>query len=216
MKRALFAGLCGVVCVVTLSSAVRSQEGAPGMMTPSPEEMKAMMERMQAAMKPGPEHAELARWAGSYDLTVKMWMGGPGGPPVEMKGTAEIRSIHDGRFMIEEQSYEMMMPNAAGGMDKRPHKGLGITGYNNFRRMYETVWCDSLNTQIIKLSGTRPPGSNVTTFYGEMDEPMLNVVGRTIKGVSRVLDDDRFTFEIIDLHAGDNYKVLEMTYARKK
>jgi hypothetical protein len=113
-------------------------------------------------------------------------------------------------------SYEMMMPDETGTMTKLPVTGTSITGYNNFRRMYETVWCDSMNTHILRFSGMSPPGSSTMTMYGEMDEPMMNVVGRTIKAVSRVQDADHFTFELYDLHAGDDYKVVEIAYTRKK
>ncbi len=49
-----------------------------------------------------------------------------------------------------------------------------------------------------------------------MDEPMLGVVGRLVKYVTRIIDDDTHVFEIFDLHADDDYKVIEVTYERKK
>ena len=59
------------------------------------------------------------------------------------------------------------------------------------------------------------PKTGVFTFYGEMDEPMLKVTGRTIKYVTRIVDANNYVFTIIDLHAGDDYKVVEITYARQ-
>ena len=59
-------------------------------------------------------------------------------------------------------------------------------------------------------------GETLFTLYGEMDEVMLGVVGRTVKYVTRIVDADKHVFEIIDLHAGDGYKVVEITYTRKK
>ena len=58
--------------------------------------------------------------------------------------------------------------------------------------------------------------TGVVTMYGAMDEPRLGVHGCTVKYVTEPTDDDRFTFEIIDLHASDEYKVIEMNYTRRK
>jgi len=44
---------------------------------------------------------------------------------------------------------------------------------------------------------------------------MLNVAGRTVKYVNTIVNADKHVFEIIDLHAGDGYKVIEITYQRK-
>ena len=66
------------------------------------------------------------------------------------------------------------------------------------------------------MKGGVDPTGTVFTLYGEMDEVMLGVVGRTVKYVTRIVDKDKHVFEIIDLHAGDGYKVVEITYTRKK
>ena len=47
-----------------------------------------------------------------------------------------------------------------------------------------------------------------------MDEPMLDVIGRTVKYVTRIISEDEHVFSIYDLHAGDDYKVLEITFKR--
>ena len=41
-------------------------------------------------------------------------------------------------------------------------------------------------------------------------------MGRTVKYVTRIINDDKYVFEIIDLHASDDYKVIEITYTRVK
>ena len=47
-----------------------------------------------------------------------------------------------------------------------------------------------------------------------MDEPGIKVTGRTAKYVARIIDQNKYVFEIIDLHAGDDYKVIEITCVR--
>ena len=51
--------------------------------------------------------------------------------------------------------------------------------------------------------------------YGGMDELSMKVTGRTVKYVTRVIDENTYVFDIIDLHAGDDYKVVEVTYTRQ-
>ena len=65
------------------------------------------------------------------------------------------------------------------------------------------------------MKGTCDPSGKVFTFYGEMDEPMIDVRGRMVKYVNRIIDDKKHVFEIYDLHAGPDYKVVEITYERK-
>ena len=49
-----------------------------------------------------------------------------------------------------------------------------------------------------------------------MDEPMLNVIGRTVKYETKIIDENKHTMKIFDLHAGDDYLVIELIYTRKK
>jgi hypothetical protein len=43
----------------------------------------------------------------------------------------------------------------------------------------------------------------------------LGVYGRTVKYVTRIINDDKHLLEIYDLHAGDGYKASEIVYTRK-
>jgi hypothetical protein len=65
------------------------------------------------------------------------------------------------------------------------------------------------------MKGIADPSYKRWTYYGEMDEPGLGVIGRHVKYVTRIVDENTYVFDIYDLHAGDDYKVIEMTYRRK-
>src|SRR5690606_3636062 len=65
----------------------------------SPEEA-AMMQAYQQAGTPGPQHAELAETAGTYDLAIQSWMA-PDTPPTSETGTATRSMILGGRVMAE-------------------------------------------------------------------------------------------------------------------
>jgi hypothetical protein len=93
---------------------------------------------------------------------------------------------------------------------------MGLTGYDNNRNLYVGCWADTMGTQLLTMKGSMSPDGKTFTTYGEMDEPMLGVVGRMVKFQTKVVDQDNAVFSIYDLHAGDNYKVAEVTYKRQK
>lgn len=190
----------------------------PKMKMPEAEDMRAMMEAMKKwkdSIKPGAPHERLEHFVGTWKTTTKMWLSGPDGPALETQGTSEIKWVLGKRFLMEEHHGAMMMPDLKGGMEKVPYEGIGLTGYDNIRNLYTASWCSSLATNMLTMQGGADPSGKVFRMYGEMDEPMLGVYGRMVKYVTRIVDKDTHVFEILDLHARDDYRVFEITYARK-
>ena len=200
--------------VVNNSNSNIQDPGQPGM--DDPQAMQDAMADWQKLMQPGEMHEMLGRGIGEWDMAIKLWMAGPNGPSMDLTGTSTIKWVLDKRFIQEESEWTMAMPNAEGGMDEMVVKGLGLFGYDNYQNMFVGRWADNQTTHILDMRGSTVPGSNTITWYGQMDEPMLNVSGRMVKYISRYIDDDKYIFEIIDLHAGDDYKIFEITYTRKR
>ncbi|MCH7701570.1 MAG: DUF1579 domain-containing protein [Planctomycetes bacterium] len=161
----------------------------------------------QMAMTPGDAHKHLDYFVGKWKTKTKIYMGGPGSPPMESDGQSSMKWVLDGRFIMHEHKGTMM---------GQPYEGIGMTGYDNYRNLYISSWCSNMGTNMLTFAGMRHPETGVFTYYGEMDEPSMNVIGRTVKYVTRIVDADHYTFEIIDLHAGDDYKVIELSYERVK
>ena len=214
-----------VVAAVAAGAAVYMAGNAVGQNSggdaqqPSADEMKAMMDGMQkwmAGITPGKHHEPLNHFVGSWETVTKMWWQGPGSDPIVTKGASEAKWVLGGRWVMHEHKGKMMMPDMTGSMKEIDYEGLGLMGYNNERNMYEQIWVSSAQTNMLTMKGAVDPSGKVFTLYGEMDEVMLGVVGRTVKYVTRIVDPDKHVFEIIDLHAGDGYKVVEITYTRRK
>lgn len=194
--------------IVFIGSRVSSQEHA-GHTHGEPQMTAEQMAEMQQWTKlgtPSEHHKHLNYFVGKWATVTKMWMGGPGSPPTESAGTSEIKWMLDGRYLMDTHKGSMM---------GQPYEGFGITGYDNFRNVYFSSWCSNMQTNMLTMVGSRHPETGVYTYFGEMDEPALNVIGRTIKYVTKVINPNKYVFEIIDLHAGDEYKVIEITYVRK-
>ncbi len=210
-------------CSALIANRVVSQDpgdaAKPGM--PSAEEMKAMQEGMAkwlAAMNPGKHHEPLKYFVGSWKTKSKVWYGGPGSEAMETEGRSTVKWVLGKRFILHEHTGEMFLPDPANpaNMKKAPYQGRGLTGYDNGRNMYTSSWASNMGTDVLTMKGSVDPSGKLFRFYGEMDEPMLGVVGRTVKYVTRIINDDKYVFEIIDLHASDDYKVTEITYTRVK
>jgi len=194
-----------------------SGEPPAGMKMPSPEEMQKGMEVWMDAMTPGDEHKGLVSDVGTWDTVTRIWMMGPDAPPTESKGTAESKSVLGGRFIAQTLKYDFPMPDpATGAVTNMPVEGMGMFGYDRYQKMYVGSWADSMSTCLLSMKGNLSPDGKTLTMYGEMDEPMLGVRGRMVKYVTEIKDHDHHRFSIYDLHAGDDYKVVEVDYTRKK
>lgn len=212
---ALFGGLV----LFTGRAASQDKPGAQaGGQQPSAEQMKAMQEGMKkwlATIRPGEHHKHLEQFVGSWDTTMKVWWGGPGSPATETKGRSDVKWVLGKRFIMEEHHGEFVMPDEIGAMKNVPYEGIGMTGYNNGRNVFESFWTSNLTTEMLTMRGGVDPSGKLFRYFGQMDEPTLGIVGRTVKYVTTIINDDKHVFEIIDLHAGDDYKVIEITYTRR-
>ena len=221
--RTLIASLAACAASVALVSVALSQDKekpraaqaaakADAPAQPDPAAAQAAME----GMNPGPMHKHLEPFVGKWNTTMQLWMAGPESEPVNFKGTSEAKWILGGRYVQDTHKMPMQMPGPDGQLVEMEMEGLGMTGYDNFKKMYVFTWADNMSTQLITGYGTFHPEKKTLTSYGTMDEAPIQVVGRTVKYVSRVVDKDTHVFQIIDLHAGDDHKVMEITYKRAK
>ncbi|MCZ6652624.1 MAG: DUF1579 family protein [Planctomycetota bacterium] len=208
-KKSWIAVIAVGVCVAAASHALsqdkagKAQEGMPAM---SAEEMAHMQEYMKL-MQPGEAHKHLHFYVGVWDTVSKVWMGGPGTEAMESTGTSTFKSVLGGNWIMEDHTGSMM------GM---PYLGMGMMGYDNYKNLYVGTWFSNMGTEMLQMAGSRNPKTGVVTMYGAMDEPQLSVHSRTVKYVMTPTDEDHFTFAIIDLHASDDYKMIELMYTRRK
>lgn len=205
--------LCAVLALVTAQAWSEDKPAAP-----DAEQMKQMMEGMKrwlATIKPGKHHELLDAHVGTWETSFRVWMD-PSAPPVETKGVTQMKWILGKRFILQEYKGEMLMPDETGQMKSVPYEGMGTLGYDNYRNLYVGTWISNLQTNLLTMSGSMDPSGKALRMFGEMDEPMLNVIGRTVKYVTTMKDKDTLIFECFDLHASDTYKVFEIEYKRKK
>jgi hypothetical protein len=165
------------------------------------------MARWMQACKPSAAHARLQEMLGTYDVTVRMWMGGKPAAK-ESPGTCEVSWLVDGKWLISKWNVEMM--------GQKIHT-TSILGYDNFKERY--VWCkvDSLQTTLETASGLFDQSGDNLILWGTIDEPMTPEQDKQVKYVFRGFGKDKCTLEIHDMMIGEtNTKVVEFESVRKK
>jgi hypothetical protein len=167
---------------------------------------EAMMKIWQEVATPGEPHKFLSQSVGTWETASKAWMD-PSQPPEESKGTTKFTMILGGRFLQQEATGQMM---------GQPFKGIGIVGYDNFRKKYTMIWIDDAGTALYTAEGTADPTGKTITFLGKMDDPLTGEKDKTVKYVSKMIDQDKQVFEMYAMEGGKEMKTMEMTYTRKK
>jgi hypothetical protein len=144
-----------------------------------------------------------------------MWMD-PSGPPSESKGHTKSKWVLDGRYIMDEFSGEMMMPNEKGEMVKTSFKGIGYTGFDNVKNLYVGNWIDSMGTGMYHTTGSFNPLTRTLQMWGQMDDVAMGVYGKIVRYDIKIVSEDQHVFTMYDCHAAPDYKVMEITYTRTK
>jgi hypothetical protein len=179
-----------------------------------PAKMQEAMANYMKSIKPSDKHKHLEQFVGDWETTTKMYMM-PGAPPTTTKGASHCELIHGGRFLKSEGTGMFKMPGPDGKMIEKPTTNLGLSGYDNNRKLYTMVWTDSMSTALMSASGSLSQDGKTMTMFGEMDEPMTGEVGKTVRYVTRFIDADHHTFEVSEVLYGEPFKVVEIEYVRK-
>lgn len=165
---------------------------------------QAMMEEMIKLATPGAPHAHLMALAGSWTVKAKEWMA-PGAPPTESTGTVEMRSLLGGRFLQQDFTGTMM---------GQPYQGHGITGYDNHRKKYVSIWMDSMSTAPFIMEGAASADGKTITLHGSHDMPGGGSMTHRAVWISP--DANHQTFEMYGAHGQEKEeKEMELVYTRK-
>jgi hypothetical protein len=170
----------------------------------APPDEKALMEAMMKAATPGEQHKALADLAGSWDMTMKMWMD-PSKPPQESKATSESKIIMDGRYLEEKVTGEF------GGMK---FLGQGTTAYDNINKKYTFAWIDNMGTGLSTASGSYDANKKTYTYSGEETDPLSGEKTKT-KMVTHVIDKDHYEMDMYKVADGKDVKVMHIDSVRK-
>ena len=155
---------------------------------------------------PGPQHKLMEPFIGEWNVANKWWPG-PGAPAQESEATSKIEWIFDGRYMME---------HVEGDMDGMPFRGMGIVGYDNFAKKYNSLWIDNMSTMFFLQTGTASEDGKLITMEGTYDDIFTGVKNKVSKTIIRVKDNNSRVMEMYDSTPdGEEYMSMELTYTRK-
>jgi hypothetical protein len=151
--------------------------------------------------KPGPEHAELMKLAGTWDAVMKM-----ASMPEPMPAVAIYKVDCDGMWLASE--FKMDAPAFK-------FQGRGLDGYDQNKKKYVSIWVDSMSSSPMLMEGTNDAATNTTTMTGT--GPGHDGKPQKFKAVTKVKDNDHMTFEMFMV--GDDGKetsAFTIDYTRRK
>ena len=153
-------------------------------------------------MTPGKEHALLARSDGEWDEELTMWMQ-PGAEPTKSTATAESKMILD---------QQMTHKGSFNGM---PFEGIGITGYDNAKKVFFSTWIDSMGTGIMYSEGKWKDAGKSIEYKGKSIDPVSGTE-LSIREIIKIIDDNNQIIEMYTTVKDKEYKSMEIKLTRKK
>ena len=154
---------------------------------------------------PGKIHEQLARMAGDY-TTVSKFMMKPGDPGRETQGSAKLKTILGGRFIMEETE---------GSLLGQKNSGFHLLGYNNGAGQYEGTWAYTGSTALMNLKGSSKDDGKTIELAATYEQIKGTVTNLTV--VIRQIDDDHLVVALIAKGPdGKQGPTLETSYTRKK
>lgn len=149
-------------------------------------------------VKPGPEHALLKEWEGTWDAVVKSSAG-------ESKGTLACKVDLNGLWLLEHFKCDF------GGMS---FEGRGATSYDAGNKKYVNVWIDSMSTSPMVSEGTYDKATKTLTLAGNMPTPDGKSTKVTMTTVTK--DANTRTFKMVGAGPdGKDFEMLSITYKRR-
>jgi hypothetical protein len=163
---------------------------------------EALEKQWEEFARVGEEHKQLARLAGQWKTEVKSYYPDPENPETS-EGSATFRVQMGGRYLQQ---------NFQGEFGGQRFRGMGLSGYDNFKKKYVGAWIDSMGTGIMTTEGEYDAKKHELVETGVSSGPAGE---EKFKMVSRYLDDNKFVFSMYMVDAdGKETKMMEMTYTR--
>lgn len=128
-----------------------------------------MMAKMMAMAQPGPEHEELAKMVGDWEVETHMFMA-PGADPMVMTGSGHAEMVLGGRFLQASTS--------GGEGTPFPMESISYMGYDRRKGEYTLLGLDTMGTYWVTAAGNWDEECGCISMYGEDEDP---VVGATKK-----------------------------------
>ena len=204
IKQAL--GAIALVAATTVITAEVVSQSYEGQVADAEAAAAAEMEQWMALGQPAKEHEEMAAQIGEWKQVQKHWMA-PGMEPCMGSTILKVKSIFDGRFLVEEVAGTFVMDG-----QEMPTEGLGVFGYDRVKAKHFFVWFDSMSTGCMYGEGDKNADGEIV-YFSEMAEPNGNTM--KIKSIARMSDSSANEFTMHrQMPDGSWFKMMDATATR--
>ncbi len=165
-----------------------------------------MMKNWQDYMTPGPVHKMMAKWDGTWNGDVTMWMY-PDAPEQKSKSTAVNKMIMNGLYQESTHTGNMM------GM---PFNGKSIVAYDIHKNEFMSTWIDNMGSGIMVLKGPWDEATKTVTLKGTMTDPGTKG-DVAVRETFKIIDDNNQEMEMFTMMPdGKEFKTMNIKFSRKK
>lgn len=154
---------------------------------------------------PGDMHKLLEKFNGTWTSDVQTWMDASA-PPSTSKATNVQTSSFGGRYFNTKFSSSMM---------GQPFEGASVTGYDNAKKKFVSVWYDNMGTGLVHMEGDYDEASQTFNWAGTQTD-FLTGKNTSIREVMVIKDDKSYTMTMYGPGAdGKEMKFMEGTFKKK-
>ena len=165
----------------------------------------AAMKAWQAYMTPGDIHKMIAKDDGEWNEEITLWMV-PGSPPTKSTATAVNKMIMGGRYQESKHVGNFM------GM---PFEGYSLLGYDNAKKIFQSLWVDNMGTGIMIMEGKWDDKTKTIHFTGSTTDPQTGK-DLAIREVFTFIDNNKQKMEMFTTMDGKEFKSMEILLTRKQ
>jgi hypothetical protein len=166
---------------------------------------EAKMAKWKEAATPGEAHKRLEPLVGTWSHA-STWWESPEAQPQKSQGTTEATWVLGNRFVQQVVRGEMM---------GQPFEGIGITGYDNVKQEYASVWLDNMSTGIMASSAQFDPATNSLMEQGTFSCPITGEKHMSFRSVLKIADANSHSYEMyMKDKDGKEFKSMEIQYTR--
>ncbi len=167
-----------------------------------------MMKQWQEYATPGSNHKILNDMTGKWKYTSKWWAAADA-KPEESSGTSTMKMILGGRFLQHDIKGTSM---------GQPFTGMGITGYDNLKQTFDSVWLDSMGTGVMHGTGTFDTATKTLKDSGTFSSPSAPSKTEKYRSEWQIVDKNKMVYSMFGSapEGGAEYKQMEMTFTRTK
>jgi uncharacterized protein DUF1579 len=165
-------------------------------------QQQQMMDAMQKAAAPGPQHDILKSMEGHWKAAVKQWVGP--GDPVVSQAECEQHMTLGGRYLVQ---------SVKGTFMNVPFEGQGITGYDNMQKMFVMNWIDNMGTGMMNGTGTMDDAGKTLTITGTT--PGMDGKLMPYRMVTTIADANSHKVEMFSTMGDKEVKMMEIDYTRE-